>query len=163
MSRGKPYKRAKRGGPRFTQMHEWVMRTEAWATLKPGPRALYLELKRRYYGSNNHNITLSHREAAKALNVGRNTVGPWFKDLEARGFIRMTQGPCLGPSGVGQTAHWAIEEEPTADGRPATKGFASWRENQNPVPKTVTPRPENRDTSGVIDLETARTVPKTGT
>lgn len=38
-------------------------------TLKPGPRALYAELKRRYNGSNNGRIFLSHRDAANALHV----------------------------------------------------------------------------------------------
>lgn len=163
MSRSKPYKRAKRGQARFVQLHEWVMATEAWATLKPGPRALYLEVKRRYTGSNNGKITLSHREAANLLNVSRNTVGAWFAELEERGFIRMTQGSCLGPSGVGQTAHWALEEIPTMDGKPATKRFASWSKKQNPVPKSKPPRPKNRDGSDVIELETVRTVPKTVT
>ena len=91
------------------------MSCAAWATLKPGPRALYVEMKRRYNGSNNGRITLSHREAARLLNVHRNTVGPWFAELERRGFIRMTQGPCLGPSGIGQSAHWALDESPASD------------------------------------------------
>jgi hypothetical protein len=60
----------------FTRLPEWLQRSEAWATLKPGPRALYVELKRRFMGSNNGRIVLSHRDAAKALNVHRNTVGP---------------------------------------------------------------------------------------
>ena len=36
------------------------------AALKPGPRALYVELKRRYNGVNNGSIYLSHRDASKA-------------------------------------------------------------------------------------------------
>ena len=55
---------------------------EAWATMKPGPRALYVELKRGFKGSNNGAIYLSHRDAAKAINVHRNTVGGYFLELE---------------------------------------------------------------------------------
>ena len=73
--------------PKFVQVYYWMMQTEAWATMPPGPRALYLELKRQYNGHNNGAVFLSHRDAAKALHVHRNTVGPWFKALEERGFI----------------------------------------------------------------------------
>lgn len=128
----KPYKRHKNGVGRFVQLQEWFQKTEAWATLAPGPRALYIELKRRYTGSNNGRIILSHRDAAKALNVHRNTPGPWFRELEARGFIVMVQAPHLGPSGVGQTSHWRLTELPTADMKAASKEFASWRQIQKP-------------------------------
>ena len=128
MSR-KTYKQNKKGAGRFVQLHEWFQETAAWATLLPGPRALYIELKRRHTGSNNGRIILSHREAAKLLNVHRNTVGTWFKELEARGFIVTTQAPYLGPSGVGQTSHWLLTEIPGQDMKAASKAFASWRSN----------------------------------
>ena len=38
---------------------EWLQSSEAWATLKPRPRALYVELKRRYNGVNNSGVHLS--------------------------------------------------------------------------------------------------------
>jgi hypothetical protein len=72
---GKAYKHNKRGAGRFVQLPEWIMVTEAWATLPVGPRALYVELKRRYNGANNGDILLSHRDAAISLHVHRNTVG----------------------------------------------------------------------------------------
>jgi hypothetical protein len=133
----KPYKSKKRGAGRHVQLPEWLQASEAWATLRPGPRALYIELKRRFNGVNNGRIILSHRDAAKVMNVHRNTVGPWFRDLEERGFIRMTQAPHLGPSGVGMTSHWALEEEPCDDMKAAPKRFMAWRQKQNP-------RTENR-------------------
>ncbi|WP_299661696.1 hypothetical protein [uncultured Ruegeria sp.] len=68
---GGAYKVNKRGGPRHVQLMEWLQASQAWATLKPGPRALYVELKRRFNGGNNGEIFLSHRAAAKALNVDR--------------------------------------------------------------------------------------------
>ncbi len=79
---GPLYKRRKRGAGRFVQLPQWVQASDAWATLAPGPRALYIELKRRFNGTNNGAIYLSHRDAAAALNVHRNTVGPWFRELE---------------------------------------------------------------------------------
>lgn len=129
MSRAKTYKRHKKGAGRHVQLPEYLQACEAWATLKPGPRALYVELKRRFLGGNNGEIFLSHREAAKALNVHRNTVGPYFDELEARGFIRCTVRHHLGPSGVGLASKWALEELPSPDGKQATKSFIRWRES----------------------------------
>ena len=145
MSR-KGYKSHKRGGGgRFVQLPEWLQASEAWATLKPGPRALYVELKRRFNGSNNGRIVLSHRDAASALNVHRNTVGPWFAELEERGLIRMTQGPHLGPSGIGQSALWVLTELPVGDSF-ADKTFMRWRrEKKNPRTKTVPARHNDCD------------------
>ena len=100
--------------------------------MPPGPRALYIELKRRFNGTNNGRIFLSHRDAAKALNVHRNTVGPYFDTLTERGFIFLTQGPHLGPSGIGRASVWGLAEEATPDGQPARKTFMKFK---NPAQK----------------------------
>lgn len=122
----KPYKKGERGTGRFVQLHEYLQKTEAWGDLKPGPRALYIEIKRRFTGTNNGQIVLSHRDAANALNVHRNTIGPYLADLIEHGFIRIEQGAYLGPDGVGKSALMAITEETTYEGRPATKDFMKW-------------------------------------
>ena len=129
MSRNKAFRRAKRGSGRHVQLPEWVQATEAWATLPPGPRALYIELKRRYNGFNNGEIFLSHRDAASALNVGRDTVGKYFTELVERGFIIVTRGHCLGPKGIGQAATYALAEE-TVGSAPATKQFKAWKKQK---------------------------------
>lgn len=130
---GKPYKAHKKGGGRHVQLHEWVQSSEAWASLKSGPRALYIELKRRYNGHNNGELVFSHRDAALALNAHRNTIGPWFEELRERGLIEMTQAPHLGPSGVGKSSIWSLQELPAADGSPAKKEFLLWRKNKIPA------------------------------
>ena len=94
--------------------------------MKPGPRALYVELKRQYNGNNNGRIFLSHREAANALSIGRDTVGRHYKELVERGFLSVTRGHFLGPDGVGQAALYALTEE-ALDGCPATKKFMLWK------------------------------------
>ncbi|AXI54844.1 hypothetical protein C1J05_10360 [Sulfitobacter sp. JL08] len=156
----KPYKKHKRGAGRHVQLPEWLQSSKAWATLSPGPRALYVELKRRYNGSNNGNIILSHRDAATALNVNRNTVGPWFKELQNRGFIHMTQAPHLGPSGIGKASIWALDELPTADMKPALKRFDSWTQKQKPRTKNRTPRPKKQDSQQSEQAKSAATVLK---
>jgi len=138
-----PYKRHKRGAGRHVQLSEWLQASEAWATLKPGPRALYVELKRRYNGTNNGRIIFSYREAAKALNIHRNSVGTWFSELQERGFIVMRQAPHLGPSGIGKASVWALTELPTDDMKPAQKYFMRWRKKTKPRTIIVPPRHNN--------------------
>ena len=134
MPMAKPYKQNKRGTGRFVQLSEWLLASAAWQDLKPGPRALYVELKRRFNGGNNGQIFLSHRDAAKALYVGRDTVAGYFSALIEHGFIEVTRGHCLGPEGVGQAATYALAEEPL-NGSPATKDFMKWREPEKQKPR----------------------------
>ncbi|MGJ8583877.1 MAG: hypothetical protein ACSHXD_07300 [Marinosulfonomonas sp.] len=156
----KNYKHSKKGAGRHVQLHEWLQATEAWTSLKPGPRALYIELKRRFNGSNNGHIVFSHRDAASALNVNRNTVGPWFEELQDRGFIRMTHAPHLGPSGIGKASIWALDELQTDDLKPAPKRFVYWQQKQKPRTKNRTPRPSERDSEPIGLGETKATVLK---
>lgn len=159
MSR-KPYKHSKKGAGRHVQLSEWLQASVAWATMPPGPRALYIELKRRFNGSNNGEIYLSHRDAAKALNAHRNTVGAWFDVLKERGFIYLSTAPHLGPAGVGKASKWRLEELPTPDAKPATKSFMRWRENQSPRTKIRTPRHKKQDTNSKQLSQEAGTVIK---
>jgi DNA-binding transcriptional MocR family regulator len=160
----KPYKQHKRGGAgRHVQLPEWLQASEAWQSLKPSPRALYVELKRRYNGGNNGAIFMSHRDAATALNVSRNTVGPWFRELEDKGFIRLTQAPHLGPSGIGQASMWALTELPTKGSKSPTKDFMSWRKIQHPRKNTGTARPKIRDSNRQFEPDSQVYVPRTGT
>lgn len=121
----KKYKNGSRNSGRHVQLGEWLQKSEAWATLKPGPRALYLEIKRRFNGKNNGKIIFSHRDAAKAINVNRNTIGNYFEELIERGFVVITVPHHLGPSGIGLASVWGLTEEPM-HGMPATKDFMKW-------------------------------------
>jgi len=115
----------KRGNGRFIQLDHSLYDCPAWQALKPGPRALYLEMRRRFYGFNNGRIFLSQRDAAKALNVGRDTVEKYRADLVAKGFIVKTKGHHLGSEGIGQSAHWALTEEMLHGAKP-TRNFMRW-------------------------------------
>ena len=100
--------------------------TPAWRSLKPAPRALYLEIKRQYRGGNNGRVLLSYRDAAVRLNSSHNSVGGWFKELEERGFIVCMQKHHLGPSGVGQTSHWRLTEY-DYNGHKPTHDYRNWK------------------------------------
>lgn len=126
-----------RGNYRHVQLTECFQATLAWATLKPGPRALYIELKRRYNGRNNGRILMSVREAAGLLNVHRNTIPPYFAELESRCLIEQTREGFLGAEGHGIASTWRLAELPTEkNGRPDLR-YMTWPEIQNPVTNTV--------------------------
>ena len=120
----------KKGSGKFIQLEHWFYDSPAFQSLKPGPRAIYIELKRQFNGHNNGEIFLSQRIAGNAANIGRDTVGKYLTELVAKGFIVKTMGHHLGPAGVGQAAKWALTELPL-NGAPATKEFMAW-EKQNP-------------------------------
>ena len=133
MAKAKPYKYKKRGEPQFVMIFNSLADTIAWRTMKPAPRALYLEIKRNYNGYNNGTVLLSHRDAAKRMSVSYNSVGKWFKELEKRGFIVCTQRHHLGPSGVGLTSHWRLTEY-DFNGHKATHDYRSWKPEKNKTP-----------------------------
>lgn len=111
---------------KFIQLEHWVYDSLAYQSLKPGPRAIYVELKRQFNGHNNGDIFLSQRVAGKAANVGRDTVGKYLAELVAKGLIIKTMGHYFGPEGVGKAAKWALTELPM-NGNPATKEFMNWK------------------------------------
>ncbi len=121
------YKSKKRGKGRHTRLEEWFQATEAWATLKPGPRALYIEFKRRFNGGNNGAIRMSVREAAELLNVHRNTVPSYFAYLSERGLIVQTRAGHLGFDGHGIASTWALSEIRQPNGHPPDLQFRRWK------------------------------------
>ncbi len=62
----------KKGGPAYTQLFHWVRKTDAWRSLSPYARLLYIELRAKFTGANNGDISMSYREAAELLGCSRN-------------------------------------------------------------------------------------------
>lgn len=76
-----------RGGPAFVQLFHWVRQTDAWRSLSPWSRLLYIELRGRYSGTNNGDIPMSYREAAEILGCSNGPINVAFRELQGRGFI----------------------------------------------------------------------------
>lgn len=68
-------------------INHWVMNTPAWKDLSANARAIYLEIMKRYNGSNNGRIGYSVRQGAQELNVSKGTASKAFKELASHGFI----------------------------------------------------------------------------
>jgi hypothetical protein len=77
----------RKGKSKFVALDGYLLRSAAWKHLMPNDRALYVELKWAYDGRNNGRIGLSIRQAADALNIGKNAVAASFASLQEKGFI----------------------------------------------------------------------------
>ena len=117
MSRRSDKRRATAEGHYF-QMFEWVMRSPAWQAANVYERALYIEIKRRYNGRNNGDVSLSHREAEALLGCSNTAVEKAFKGLQVKGFIKPQQKGSfnwkVGKDGrsQGRATRWRLTELP---------------------------------------------------
>lgn len=101
--------------------------TEAWRSLKPSARAVYLEVARVYNGSNNGTLAVSVRGLAERCNINKDTAGAALKVLEESGFI-----VCTTPGGFSRKTPHAAEWRLTdwrcdKTGAVPTKAFQNWR------------------------------------
>jgi hypothetical protein len=106
----------------------WAFDSEAYRTLKPGPRALLWELIRRHNGANNGRIGFSQRAMSAAINVAdRETVAGYVRELEALGFITAQRRGGFNVKVADRRAtEWALTMFPVGD-EPATKDFMHWK------------------------------------
>lgn len=112
---------------KFVPLPEFMMASEAYRSLRPLPRVLYVEVARIYNGSNNGFLALSTRDAADRCGVTKNTVTPAFRELIAKGFLELA---C--PGGFSRKVRHAAEYRLTLErcdrtGALPTKAFMKWR------------------------------------
>lgn len=115
--------RSKGGGP-FLMIDHYVFECPAFRALQVGPRALLLELIRKFNGSNNGQIGFGTREAGPRLNVGKDTVNNYFHALEDAGFIvrQHPGGFNMKDKAARRASEWRLTWHPSA-GQLATKEF----------------------------------------
>ena len=92
-----------------------------------GPRALYLEMAKRYNGSNNGRISYSVREGAAALHVSKGSVKNWLDVLHERGFIVCTKRGAFSLKITRDASEWRLTEyDCDTPAQHATKDFMRW-------------------------------------
>jgi len=120
---------------RHVRLYHWMTDSEAWCSLSPAPRAIYMELAKRYFGVNNGAIYLSAREAARLVHINKDTATKCFHELEEKGLIRCNQRGGFGWKN-GRASTWILTEHPFGNQLP-TKDFMSWRpEKEKHGPKS---------------------------
>ncbi len=77
----------------FIKLHRGVTNSAAWKAMTCEAKCLVLLVWERHNGTNNGRISLSHREARKALGVGNTKTALAFKQAQEHGFlIERTKG-----------------------------------------------------------------------
>ena len=140
-------KRNEKRGEHFTKMIRTTMEEPAWRALSPTAQALYPWLRLEWKGpeaNNNGKIRMSVRQAADRLGVWPDAASRAFHDLQAKGFIVMTEAARLGVEGAAKSPAYEITEIklPHGDGNDGRKLYRQWRPGQDyPVHKTTANNP----------------------
>lgn len=133
----------------FAMLTRSVLFSDAWIALSSTAKALYpyLRLQYRHKNNNNGEIRLSVRDAAALLGVGRDTVSRAFLDLQAKGFIVVTEIAVLGIDGHGRCSAFELTEVPLKGVKgPGRMLFKNCEKGEDfPVSKAAAHNPSGRN------------------
>lgn len=135
----------------WTKMLRNTMEEPAWRALPPTAQALYPWLKFEWHGpqaNNNGKIRLSVRQAAERIGCSVNAAARAFHELQAKGFIVVTEPACLGTDGFGKSPAFELTElkMPGTERPDGRKLFRDWRDGHDfPVLKATTKNPRGRN------------------
>ncbi|UOM34866.1 helix-turn-helix domain-containing protein [Acuticoccus sp. I52.16.1] len=128
-----------------------MMEEPAWRALSTTAQALYPWLKLEWRGkdyNNNGKIRLSTRQAAERLGVTQQTARLAFHDLQAKGFVIVTEHARLGVEGVACSPAFELTElkMPASEKQDGRKLYRDWREGRDyPVHVTNANNPQGRN------------------
>src|SRR5262245_41672796 len=129
----------KSGPPRYVMLYHWMLKCVAWRDLDATARAIYLEIERRYNGSNNGLIHYSVREAAHDVKVSKATASRALDRLQSHGFVAIEKRGHFSLKIRHATEYRLTIYDSNVEGlsaaeKLATKDFMRWPEIQNTVP-----------------------------
>ena len=117
-----------KGKDQYVPIPYTMARSAPWRSLRGTAIKVYVELRCRYHGSNNGELSLSMDEAARLLGMSKGTAKAAFAELTDKGFIKMTkQGSWYGR----QATLYAVTDR-SLNGHIATNDWKVWA----PPPKT---------------------------
>jgi hypothetical protein len=127
---------------KHVRLYLYVLKSDAWLSLSCQARCLLIELQALYNGTNNGELFLSVRDAAKAIGTTKKDhASAAFRELEDRGFIRATRRGTRTRRGEPRLATcWRLSEyDDDLTGRGPSKEFMTWRA---PAEPTISKRAE---------------------
>jgi hypothetical protein len=112
---------------RYVSLRYWLLDSPAWKSLPVAAHALYIQIARRYNGSNNGRIPYSMRDGV-TLHISHHTVSHLLGILQDRGFIVCTRKGYFSVKTTRDASEWRLTEydcdHPVAH---ATKDFMRWQ------------------------------------
>jgi len=124
MGRGRRY-RAGRGksGEQFFGLSYVMARSLAFRSLSGPALKVFIEIRTRFNGGNNGDLSLSLEEAARLLGIGKGTAQRAFAELVDKGFLRMTRkGRWIGR----QATTWRTTDK-SCNGELPTNDWKAWQ------------------------------------
>lgn len=145
----------------WTKMLRPTMQEPAWRALSTTAQALYPWLKFEWHGpemNNNGKIRLSVRQAVECIGgISKSTAARAFQELQAKGFIVITEHARLGVDGAACSPAYEITElkmPGTEKGQDGRKMYRDWRPGRDfPVHKANANNPVGKNahkTSGKV-------------
>jgi hypothetical protein len=112
-----------------TMLFRYMQDSQAWKSLGAIPRAVYLDIAKRYFGTNNGRIGYSIRCAVSELHIGVATAKRALDDLQDRGFIVAMK---RGAFSLKQrhASEWRLTQY-GCNNDLATKDFMTWTPDKN--------------------------------
>nr|WP_111298626.1 hypothetical protein [Paracoccus saliphilus] len=147
----------------WTKMLRSTMETPAWRALSTTAQALYPWLKMEWKGpkaNNNGKISLPVRVAAERVGCNMKTAGRAFHDLQAKGFLLLTQHGRMGAEGKGAAPTYEITElaTPGKDEHSGRKLYLHWEEGHDfPVRAHAPANPTGYN--GLLSAESKNVIP----
>ena len=136
--RGANAKGRNKGGEQFVPIPYNMAHSIAWRSLNGSVVKVYVELRSRYNGNNNGELSLSMDEGKRLLGLGKSTIARALKILVKRGFITVTRRG----QWYGRLATTYAVTDRSLNGELATNAWRHWRPEKT-VPRspsgTVTP------------------------
>lgn len=138
------------GEEQYLKLPYPFLRSPAWRSLSGPAVKVWLELRSRFNGRNNGELSLSFNEAADLLRLSKSTIHRAFEELEAKGFIRkVKQGQWYGRT----ASEYAVTDR-SFRGAPASNDWKRWQSPNRP-------KTESRYSGGPIGMpDGAVSVPK---
>lgn len=120
----------------FTKMIRNTMDTPAWRAITSTAQALYPWVKMEWKGPQNNNngsISLAVRDAADRLGCSKDAAARGFHDLQAKGFLILTEHGRMGVEGRGAPPTYEITELPPrgSDHSGAKRLYLHWQEGHD--------------------------------
>ena len=114
----------------FAKITRRFIEEDAYRALSSHAKALYVVLKFEWKGpraNNNGCITFSVRQAAEALGISPDTAAKAFYDLQAKGFIVVTEIGHPGVWGLAKGNQYELTELPLPGQREGRHLYRNWR------------------------------------